>query len=209
VAARRRGNPAAGPDPVAIRLVNTVGWRFDEPRRTERLPDAESLLLWSVAAGVVGPAEADAVAAAGADALTAEAHRVRELREATFAALVAHLAGDPPPAGALATVHAHVTDAVRHARPAGELPLTWHVPARDGDPGRVLGRRLALAAAELLGSAELDRVGRCANDPCGWLFVDRTRSHTRRWCSSAACGNAQRARRHYERHRDTGAAGRR
>ena len=48
-------------------------------------------------------------------------------------------------------------------------------------------------------------VGRCANERCGWLFVDRTRSHNRRWCSSAGCGNVERARRHYERHRRSAA----
>jgi predicted RNA-binding Zn ribbon-like protein len=205
VAARRRSNPTAGPDPVAIKLVNTLGWRFDEARRTERIPDAESLLLWAAAVGVVTPAEADAVAAAGVDALTAEARRARELREATYAALLAHVEHRSPPATALRTVHAHLADAVRHARPAGRLPLTWEVTVRE-QPGRVVGRRLALAAGDLLRSADLGLVRRCANEPCGWLFVDRTRSHTRRWCSSAGCGNVDRARRHYERHRGGAAA---
>jgi predicted RNA-binding Zn ribbon-like protein len=202
MAPRRRGsNPTAGPEPVAIKLANTVGWRFDAPRRTERLPDAEALLLWSLAVGVLDPAEADAVAAAGEAALTAEARRVRELREAAYAALLAHADGGPLPAAALETVHAHVADAVRHARPAAALPLRWVVDVRDGEPGRAVGRRLALAVGDLLGGADLGLVGRCANDPCGWLFLDRTRSHTRRWCSSAGCGNRERAQRHYERHR--------
>jgi predicted RNA-binding Zn ribbon-like protein len=205
MAPRRRGsNPTAGPEPVAIKLANTVGWRFDEAHRTERLPDAESLLLWSLAVGVLAPAEADAVAAAGEAALAAEARRVRELREAAYAALLAHTGGRPPPAAALGTVHAHVADAVRQARPAAGLPLRWEVGVPGGDPGRVTGRRLALAVGDLLGGAGLALVGRCANDPCGWLFLDRTRSHTRRWCSSAGCGNRERAQRHYERHRSAG-----
>ncbi len=34
---------------------------------------------------------------------------------------------------------------------------------------------------------------------CGWLFVDRTRNASRRWCISALCGNRDKARRHYHR----------
>jgi len=91
-----------------------------------------------------------------------------------------------------------VVDAMRHAAPSADLPLTWVVAAGDE---RAVGRRLALAVAGLLASPDLSRVGRCANEPCGWLFVDRTRSRTRRWCTSAGCGNRERAKRHYERGR--------
>ena len=91
-----------------------------------------------------------------------------------------------------------VVEAMRHAEPSAGLPLTWVVAAADE---RVAGRRLALAVADLLASPDLSRVGRCANEPCGWLFVARTRSRTRRWCTSAGCGNRERARRHYEQRR--------
>jgi predicted RNA-binding Zn ribbon-like protein len=198
MAPRRAGtDPAAGTDPVPIKLANTVGWRFDPARRVERLPSGEALLTWSVTVGLLTAAEAAELRRAGRPALDAEAARVRHLREATFAVLEAHAAGRTPPPAALAAVADAVADATRHARPAATLPLTWVVAARDE---RVTDRRLALAVAGLLTSPDLARVGRCGNEPCGWLFVDRTRSHTRRWCASSGCGNRERARRHYERH---------
>jgi hypothetical protein len=43
----------------------------------------------------------------------------------------------------------------------------------------------------------LDRVRRCANPECGWLFLDDSRAGKRRWCSMSSCGNRARARRHY------------
>jgi predicted RNA-binding Zn ribbon-like protein len=187
---------------VAVKLVNTLSWRFDTARRTERLPDAESLLLWSLAVGVVTPAEAEVLAARGAGALDAEAARARDLREAAFAAVLAHVEDRPPPAAATGVVHRAYAAAVTAARPSGTLPLTWDVALSGEQPERAVGHRLALAAAGLLASDELALVGRCANEPCGWLFVDLTRSHTRRWCSSEGCGNSVRARRHYARHRD-------
>ncbi|MGH3319645.1 MAG: CGNR zinc finger domain-containing protein [Streptosporangiaceae bacterium] len=54
---------------------------------------------------------------------------------------------------------------------------------------------------ELLQSSDLAALRRCQNSACGWLFLDRSRSHTRRWCSSADCGNRERVRRHASRHR--------
>ena len=199
---RRAGtDPASTPDPLPVRLANTVGWRFDPARRVERLPDGAALLAWAVDAGLVSRAEARALATAGGTALDAEAARVRGLREAAYAALDAHVAGQAPPAAALAAVRDAVVDAMGHAAPSAGLPLTWEVAAGDE---RAAGRRLALAVADLLASPVLSRVGRCANEPCGWLFVDRTRSRTRRWCSSAGCGNRVRAKRHYERHTPLG-----
>ena len=38
-----------------------------------------------------------------------------------------------------------------------------------------------------------------ANTPAAGLFLDRTKNHSRIWCSSADCGNRSRARRHYRR----------
>jgi len=199
VATRRPGtDPTAGTDPLPVKLVNTVGWRFDPARRVERLPAGDALLAWADAVALLTPAELRAVSAAGGAAWDAEAARVRDLRDAAYGALDAHVAGRPPPAADLAGVRDAVVDAMRHAEPSAVLPLTWVVAAGDE---RAVGRRLALAVADLLASQDLPRVGRCGNEPCGWLFVDRTRSRTRRWCTSAGCGNRVRAKRHYERAR--------
>lgn len=59
------------------------------------------------------------------------------------------------------------------------------------------------SAAELLVSVEqlplLRICGLHESGECGWLFLDETRNHTRRWCSMKDCGNRAKARRHYHR----------
>jgi predicted RNA-binding Zn ribbon-like protein len=45
----------------------------------------------------------------------------------------------------------------------------------------------------------LARVRHCANERCLWLFLDDSKSGTRRWCSMSACGNRAKAHRHYAR----------
>jgi predicted RNA-binding Zn ribbon-like protein len=48
--------------------------------------------------------------------------------------------------------------------------------------------------AELRRRRETSRVGRhfrikeCEGEECGWVFVDATKSGTRRWSSMASCG---------------------
>jgi CGNR zinc finger protein len=43
------------------------------------------------------------------------------------------------------------------------------------------------------------RLKMCENDQCRWLFIDRSKNHSRQWCESATCGNRQRVRRFRER----------
>ncbi|TMG41946.1 MAG: hypothetical protein E6H94_00220 [Chloroflexi bacterium] len=59
---------------------------------------------------------------------------------------------------------------------------------------------LARSAVELLTTAEeLSRLRECASETCQWLFLDRSKSRTRRWCDMRDCGNRAKARRFYER----------
>lgn len=57
------------------------------------------------------------------------------------------------------------------------------------------------SAASLITSDDFDRVRECAAGDCNWLFLDRSRGRTRRWCSMKSCGNRAKARRHYRRRR--------
>lgn len=48
---------------------------------------------------------------------------------------------------------------------------------------------VAEAIAALLATADFQLVRQCESDDCTLWFHDRTRSHHRRWCSQAMCGN--------------------
>jgi predicted RNA-binding Zn ribbon-like protein len=65
------------------------------------------------------------------------------------------------------------------------------VPLRAGCDGLI--DALLIALVELRGEA--DRIKRCGNDQCRWLFIDRSKNRSRQWCESATCGNRQRVRR--------------
>jgi len=59
---------------------------------------------------------------------------------------------------------------------------------------------IVYSTTELLTRGELERVGECADeDGCGWLFFDKTKNHSRRWCDMKDCGNRNKVRRYYQR----------
>lgn len=62
-------------------------------------------------------------------------------------------------------------------------------------------RPAVMAAANLLDllAEAPDRIRKCQNPACVLWFFDTTRNGTRRWCSMAVCGNRAKARRHYDR----------
>ena len=56
---------------------------------------------------------------------------------------------------------------------------------------------LMLPLTELVRSRS--RLAMCGNQDCRLVFVDESKSHTRRWCDDGGCGNRVRLRRHRRR----------
>jgi predicted RNA-binding Zn ribbon-like protein len=104
----------------------------------------------------------------------------------------------PLPDGLWEILRRSVVRAPQEAQLPPVLPLYWQVRATAFEN---LDHALALQADELLASPPVQRIRRCEGPGCGWFFLDRSRSGTRRWCSSGDCGNRDRARRHYHRSR--------
>ena len=63
--------------------------------------------------------------------------------------------------------------------------------------------RVARSATDLLTSPDLQLVRECEDNACRWLFVDRSRNHSRRWCDMKVCGNRIKARTFYRQHKKT------
>jgi len=59
---------------------------------------------------------------------------------------------------------------------------------------------LAEAAADLLATGDFNLIRHCEDSECILWFYDRTRSHHRRWCSMATCGNRNKVAAFRQRH---------
>lgn len=191
---------------LALDFANTVdGTRTTAHQRSdkEHLRSYGDVLEWAVQAGVVSEAERRRLARAAAqrgDGGAAMHRRAIDLREAIFSAFDARAHGRPEPEDALASVDREARIAAAHrtlTRRDGSVGYVWS----DGDD---LDRPLwpvAAAAADLLVTPEVPVVKECASETCDWLFVDRSRNRSRRWCDMSDCGNRAKARRFYARRR--------
>ncbi|HEX2187655.1 MAG TPA: ABATE domain-containing protein [Longimicrobiaceae bacterium] len=194
---------------LCLDFTNTVGSRGVAVER-DRLKGYPELLWWGVRAGVLAEVERrELMRRAEERPAAAEAvfRRALEFREASWRVFRAAEDGAAPDPADLETVNREVARAMGHARIVADAEggFAW---GWDDSPeaDRVLWP-VARDAAELLTSSELGRVGRCAAESCGWLYLDTSRNRSRRWCDMRDCGNRAKVRRHYRRRRGAGADG--
>ena len=67
---------------------------------------------------------------------------------------------------------------------------------RDGAPLDRALAELARRVASEFGEGRPERFRVCGNDRCRWVFYDRSRPGSRRWCEMSSCGNRMKAARH-------------
>src|SRR3954447_16767916 len=166
-------------------FVNT----WDEEERTEALTSPAALAAWL--------RERALLDAAAPDVRPADLRRAVEVREAFRAVLLAHNGahgGGEDPAAILDAAAPRARLRLACAPDAGTR-LVADAPGVDGALGRLLA---VVHEAEADGS--WSRLKACAQDDCRWAFYDRTKNHSRRWCSMADCGNRAKARTYRERH---------
>ncbi|WP_440711344.1 CGNR zinc finger domain-containing protein [Herbiconiux sp. YIM B11900] len=193
---------------LALDLVNTVHWRLSGPRWIDTLESYDAVVAWARQFDLVddeAAGELRRLAGEDPDRAAQELDRVRALREGLYSAVYSAPAADPsPPRRAMDDrdlIAAEYADAITSGRLSspGEkaAPWAWDVPADLSLPRH----RIAFAAVDLLTSAAPGAYGQCADDECGWVFLDSSPRHNRRWCVSADCGNRNRVRRYNERAR--------
>ena len=188
---------------LCLDFANTADWHAsDQPE--ERLNSYANLVAWAKGVGILTEGQAQQLASAVMNRSTEVADvlaRAIDLREAIFRIFSAISMGTSPAEADLAILNEVLAAAL------GRLQLV-STPDGFGWEWNAGGDRLdqmlwpvAQSAADLLTSEELNRVGQCADDNCGWLFMDMSRNRSRRWCDMGDCGNRAKARRHYARKR--------
>lgn len=195
---------------LCLDFTNTVNGRTPEIRgdKLERYTD---LVAWGAHTGILSEGQAGTLLHASArhpaDA-DAVLLRARKLREAIYRLLTARLERQAASPADLDTLNAAVAEAQAHMQLApGAGGYVWQM----GDAPQALDRVLwpvAQSAAQLLTSNRLDLVRPCGGPDCGWLFVDSSKNHSRRWCNMADCGNRAKAHRHYAREKQKRGAAR-
>jgi len=170
---------------LALDFINTqFGVGAD---RHECLKDDRSVVEWLQQAGVLNET---------LDALpTGLMELARALREEMRELIVSARDGR----GAASTI---VNQVLERGRPIERLEwepvdaVFQRQTYRRDQAGESLLQPVAQALAELLTEEDLQLVKECQASDCVLLFHDQTKSHRRRWCSMASCGNRMKAAAH-------------
>ncbi|MGE5244140.1 MAG: CGNR zinc finger domain-containing protein [Betaproteobacteria bacterium] len=181
---------------VAIDFTNTVGSRGSEPQ--EHFQTYGDVVAWLEAREMVSAAGAARLrheAAADPPAAARAYHRALELREVLYRLMAARTAHRPPRAADLETLNAFVAETFSRARLAKKGRELTLVMDDDRPELAAALNPVIRAAIELLTAPAMNRVRVCGDPACGWLFLDTTRSGTRRWCDMQTCGNRAKVRR--------------
>jgi predicted RNA-binding Zn ribbon-like protein len=193
-------------DAPGLDFLNSIATPVDTA--VEWLASGEDLLAWLKEAGLVPaevlPALRKSAVPGELDAVAAQARALREW----FRAFVYEHKGRPLRPDALhqlkplnrvlardeafgqIVARGHGHDHSSHVGHDHEAVsgLAWLPQRRWRSPDTLL-LPVARAMAELICTEDFTHVKACEGQPCTLLFVDRTRSRARRWCSMAVCGN--------------------
>ena len=186
---------------LCLDFANTLG---DRPHSTEEhLFRWTDLVDWGEQASAMSSREAGVLrrwAARHEQQANDALGKAKALREALYRVFSALAAEHPAPAADLSVLNEWLGDGLGHLRVSarsGEYEWTWDTVSV---PERVLWP-VVRSAADLLVSAERTQLRECRSPTCSWLFVDRSRTKQRRWCSMRTCGNRAKVRRFHERRR--------
>ena len=151
--------------------------------------DVERLESWLLSRELVNAAPPRA-------RLERELSAFRDLRDLTRSVAARIDAGKRPTRSHVAAINRVMRDGLHyHAlrlNPGG--PRFSMTPV--GDDLAQARSAVAGSLAHYLSDHDADRLRVCADDTCGWLFVDRSPAGRRRWCDMRTCGNRAKVARH-------------
>lgn len=184
---------------LCLDFVNSVDWRTsDHPQ--DSLIDFDALVAWAVKAGLFSSDEAIILGKQGADNPNESRNALERavmFREVLYRLLVSAATGSPPLQSDLAYFNDMMPRALGHVRMTTDgdrFRLNWMSEALTVEHALW---RVAVSAAALMCSGAIGYLRTCEGSGCGWLFVDTSKNHRRRWCDMKGCGNREKARRHY------------
>lgn len=196
------GRGALGTDlELCLDFTDSVDWRTSN-HAEERLVSYAKLLEWSKKHDILD-AKQESELSRGTSSeesgrVLADARRLRESVYRIFSAIAHDRRADPKNLGVL---NEYLARGLAHFRVAeDEEAYGWDWSSKTL-PDMML-YPIASSAASLLTSDDLGRVRECANEEegCGSLFLDSSKSQTRRWCSMDSCGNRMKVRTYYDKH---------
>jgi predicted RNA-binding Zn ribbon-like protein len=190
---------------LCLDYCNTVGGKREGIAR-EKLHSYDDFVGWCEQANLVDASHSlllKGKAAGNSEEAGSVLVRALELRESIYRIFLAIIENAQPSEADMALLNAELAESMGRMRiganQSGE-GFGWRWAKEPAELDTPLGP-LAHSAASLLASDnELAHVRQCRGENCGWLFIDLSKNHSRRWCDMRDCGNRAKVRRHRQKH---------
>jgi predicted RNA-binding Zn ribbon-like protein len=187
---------------LALDFANTLDCRYDRQRLVELLPSYADFVRFARQAGILTTHQARRLLREASEGIAERALKdIVEFREASYFLFLSVVQHKTPNPGHLRTFNrflsgVHTSDILlwqaqgfrRIPRPRSESVTSPLWPVIE-------------AAVGLLTSPDREHICECDEETCRWLFLDKSKNHSRRWCSMQICGNRDKVRRFYTRQR--------
>ena len=186
---------------LCLDFANTKEWHASQDP-IEHIQDFEDFIAWSEQANLISTEAARHLRkqyTKKPERYTERLDQAINLRESIYTIFSRRYAGKPTPKDELLLLNSAVQKAMSHLQLVpvdGKMAWDW---SPDSEVTNLILWSVARSAAELLTSDTIERVRECEDDRgCGYLFIDLSKNHSRRWCSMESCGNRAKAQRHYK-----------
>jgi predicted RNA-binding Zn ribbon-like protein len=185
---------------LCLDFANTL---HDRPSKTPRddFNTYADLVWWSKEAHILVASEAQSLLEEAQSHPEEAAQVLRDalaLREAIYRIFAALIRENSPEGADLQILNTDYAEAMSKACIVQKgSNFTWDWKGKEATLDGMLWD-IVRSAAELLVSQKLPLVRECASEDCGWLFLDSSKNHSRRWCDMKGCGNRAKVGRHYE-----------
>lgn len=183
---------------LCLDFINTVKSRFEEPIQ-DYLIIPSDWLIWSKRQNLLNKSQLRNIELYMKENTKVTSNSLKtiiEFRENIYKLFKAIAHNKKPSKDSLQCVSESISFCFNHYSLdlIDNKKLTEHFSV-DNNPLLTPFLEIIKSSYELLKSDKLARVKECEN--CGWLFLDKSKNSSRRWCNMQTCGSSEKTKRYY------------
>ena len=187
---------------LALDFVNTISNRNVEPPQFDYLTSYPIILDWTKRVNLLKTSEVRILEKYALEHPIESAKswiRALEAREMLFTIFQCIVKGKTPATREQNLFNAWLSRSLRKSQvefvdASSSIRASWNIALEDLDKPIYL---IIKSAYDLLLGGQLNRIKECGT--CGWLFLDKSKNGSRRWCNMDTCGSQQKSKNYYHR----------
>ena len=178
---------------VGFDFINTISWRNTE-REHDWLDNSNNFINWSIAAGIINKRQAKILKEQPNAVLAKQLEQVQNTRDDLFKILAPVAFSKKIDPDSIKKLDAMTYKILKH-RHIDEATCQW-IWADPITLSDVLAP-VIWNAAYIITDLDHSRIKHCS--ACNWLFYDKTKNKSRKWCDMEDCGSRDKSLRYYHR----------